>query len=34
MMIIAGVKKIKNVFAKLRLTQSAKTFNFTKKRQE
>ena len=34
LMIIAGVKKIKNVFAKLRLTQSAKTFNFTKKRQE
>lgn len=33
-MAAAGIKKIKNVFAKLRLTQSTKTFNFTKKRQE
>ena len=33
-MAIAGVKKIKNVLAKLKLTQSSKTFNFTKKRQE
>ncbi len=33
-MAAAGVKKIKNVIAKLKLTQSSKTFNFTKKRQE
>ena len=33
-MAIAGVKKIKNVIAKLKLTQSSQTFNFTKKRQE
>ncbi|MBO4687092.1 MAG: hypothetical protein J5636_01130 [Clostridiales bacterium] len=33
-MIAAGVKKIKNVSTNLKLTQSSKTFNFTKKRQE
>ena len=33
-MIGAGIRKIKNVFTNLRLTQSSSTFNFTKKRQE
>ena len=33
-MIGAGIKKIKTVFSNLKLTQSSKTFNFTKKRQE
>lgn len=33
-MMVAGVKKIKKVLNNLRLTQSTKTFNFTKKRQE
>ncbi len=33
-MAAAGFRMIKNVFSNLKLTQSTKTFNFTKKRQE